>query len=134
MTTIELNLPDEVMQKARQAAAALQRPVEEVLADLLAAVLPPVHDGPPEMYAELTGMAWLANDELWDIAQGTMSAQDQERFSRLAREQAERELTSEEEQELNDLRREYGRTTLLKARAYALLSLRGGKPVLREAQ
>jgi hypothetical protein len=46
--------------------------------------------------------------------------------------QGERSLTPTEQSQLEDLRREYGRTTLLKARAYALLSLRGGKPLLSD--
>ena len=38
--------------------------------------------------------------------------------------------TLPEQKLLDELRREYGRITLRKARAYALLSLRGGQPLL----
>jgi hypothetical protein len=34
MTTITLTLPERTMEQAQQAAAALQRPVEEILCDL----------------------------------------------------------------------------------------------------
>ena len=44
MTTITLTLPERTMEQAQQAAAVLQRPVEDVLRDLLAAVLPTMHD------------------------------------------------------------------------------------------
>jgi len=56
MTTITLTLPERTMEQAQQAAAALQRPVEDVLRDLLAAVLPTMHDVPNDMRAELMRM------------------------------------------------------------------------------
>ena len=65
MTTITLTLPERTMEQAQQAAAALQRPVEEVLCDLLAAVLPTMHDVPDDMQAELMRMTWLDSQELW---------------------------------------------------------------------
>ena len=37
---ITLHLPDSILRRARQAAQALQRPVEEVLATALSAALP----------------------------------------------------------------------------------------------
>ena len=59
-----------------------------------------------------------------------MSAEAQERLQQLAHLQGQRALTAAEQEQLDALRQEYGRTTLLKARAYALLSLRGGEPLL----
>ncbi len=47
MTTITLTLPEWAMDQAQQAAAVLKRPVEEVLSDILVAVLPTLHDAPP---------------------------------------------------------------------------------------
>jgi hypothetical protein len=132
MTAITLNLPEQTMQQARQAAAALQKPVEEVLAEMLAAVLPTVQDAPAEMQAELTRMTWLNNQALWEIARRTMSPEDQASMEALARQQGERALTEMEQSRLEALRREYGRITLMKARAYALLSVRGGKPLLAQ--
>ena len=132
MSTITLTLPERTMAQAQQAAAALQRPVEEVLSDILAAVLPTVHDAPADMQAELTRMTWLDSQELWRIAREQMSAEAQEQLQRLTHLQGQRPLTPEEHAQLDVLRQAYGRTTLLKARAYALLSLRGGEPLLRQ--
>jgi hypothetical protein len=42
-------LPERIMEQARQAAAALQRPVEEILSDLLVAVLPAMQDVPDDI-------------------------------------------------------------------------------------
>jgi len=130
MATITLTLPDHMLGQAHQAAAILQRPVEEVLSDMLAAVLPLVCDAPADMQAELTRMTWLDNKDLWRIARDTMTSEDQTQMQQLIQLQGERSLTPMEQRQLEDLRRDYGRITLLKARAYALLSLRGGKPLL----
>ena len=130
MTTITLTLPERTMEQAQQAATVLKRPVEEVLSDILAAVLPTVHDAPAEMQAELTRMTWLDSQELWRMAREQMPAEAQEQLRHLTQVQGQRALTSKEQAQLDALRQEYGRITLLKARAYALLSLRGGEPLL----
>ena len=132
MATITLTLPEQTMVQAQQAAAALQRPVEEVLRDMLAAVLPTVHEAPAELQAELLRMTWLDTPELWRRARGQMSAEVQEQLQQLTHLQGHRPLTLEEQAQLDALRQQYGRITLLKARAYALLSLRGGEPLLRQ--
>ena len=54
--------------------SGLQRPVEDVLRDLLAAVLPTMHDVPDDMQAELMRMTWLDSQELWRIAREQRSA------------------------------------------------------------
>jgi hypothetical protein len=130
--SITLNLPDVVMRRAKQAADTLQHPVEEVLASVLTVTLPDVEDAPPSMRAELARMTWLSERDLWTIAHSVMTDQQQEEMQRLAELQAERPLTAQEERRLDTLRQEYGRTTLRKARAYALLSLRSGRPLLAE--
>ena len=132
MTTITLTLSDQTMEQAQQAAAALQRPVEEILSELLAAALPTVHDAPADMQTTLTRMTWLDSQELWRIARGSMSAEAQERLQQLTQLQGQRALTSAEQEQLDALHQEYGRTTIMKARAYALLSLRGGAPLLSQ--
>jgi hypothetical protein len=130
MMTITLTLPERIIEQAQQAAAALQRPVEEVLSDLLVAVLPTMQDVPDDMQAELIRMTWLESQELWRIAREQMSAAVQEQLQQLTHLQGQRPLTPDEQAQLDALRQDYGRMTLLKARAYALLSLRGGEPLL----
>ena len=130
MTTITLTLPERTMEQAQQAAAALQRPVEDVLCDLLTAVLPTMHDVPDDMQAELMRMTWLDSQELWRMAREQMSAAAQAQLQQLTHLQGQLPLTPDEQGQLDALRQAYGRVTLLKARAYALLSLRGGEPLL----
>ena len=132
MTTITLTLPERTMEQAQRAAAALQRPIEDVLQALLAAVLPTMHDVPHDMRAELMRMTWLESQELWRMAREQMSAAAQAQLQQLTYLQGQRPLTPDEQVQLDTLRQEYGRMTLLKARAYALLSLRGGEPLLSQ--
>jgi len=131
--SVTLHLSEAIMRRARQAATALQRPLEEVLTATLAATLPDVEDAPPDMQAELARMTWLSDSELWIVARSAMPKEQQEQLRHLAELQTQRGLTLEEQEALETLRQEYGRTTLRKARAYALLSLRGGRPLLSES-
>lgn len=130
--TVTLSLPESVMRRAQQTAQTLQRPLEEVLADVLAAALPDVEDAPADVQAELAHMTWLDDQTLWTIARSEMPRSQQEQLYRLAEVQRQGALSGEEQARLEHLRREYGRTTLRKARAYALLSLRGGRPLLAD--
>lgn len=83
-----------------------------------------------DVRADLTRMTWLSDQELWAIARSMMTEEQQERLHYLTKLQAQRPLTQEEQEAIEFLRQEYGRVTLRKARAYALLSLRGGRPLL----
>lgn len=128
--SVTLRLPETVMRRAQQTANVLQRPLEELLTGLVAAALPDVEDAPLEVQADLARMTWFRDQELWSIARSTMPVEQQEQLRSLADLQTTRALTPAEQEALDNLRREYGRVTLRKARAYALLSLRGGAPLL----
>jgi len=89
-------------------------------------------DAPADMQAELVRMTWLNDQELWAIANSMMSEEGQKQLADLTDLQAQRQLTQDERETMNALRQEYGRTTLRKARAYALLSMRGGRLLLAD--
>jgi hypothetical protein len=130
MTTITLGLSESLVQQASQAARLMHRPVEQVLAVLLEAALPPLDDCPPKLQTQLIEMTWLGDGDLMDIAASSMSEPDQRRLADLGLAGA---LTAEEQEELAALRQRYGELTLRKARAYALLSIRGGERLLAHA-
>jgi len=132
LQSITLALPDSVMHRARQAAQTLHLPLEDMLANVLAAALPEVVDAPPEVQAELAQMTWLNDTNLWQLAHSEMPDEQQEKLRHLSGLQGERSLNEGERTEIETLRRAYGITTLRKARAYALLSLRSGRPLLAE--
>lgn len=130
---ITLPLSETIVHRARQAAAALQKPVEEVLAATLSAALPDLEDAPPSLRPELARMTWLSDEALWAVAESAMPVGRQEQFRYLAEIQSQRTLSKAEEETLASLRQEYGRLMLCKARAYALLSMRGGRLLLADA-
>lgn len=128
--SITLSLPEAVMRRARRTAEAARRPLEDVLTATLVAALPEVEGAPPDMQEDLARMTWLDEQALWVIAQSSLSTRKQEQLDYLAELQTQRALAAEELADLERLRQEYGRVTLRKARAYALLSMRGGRPLL----
>jgi hypothetical protein len=132
MESITLHLSETTIKRARQAADVLQQPLEDVLTTMLDASLPDIEDAPADMQSELARMTWVSSQELWDIAHSYMGEEEQKQLFTLADLQSQRPLTRNEVERLEKLRREYGRVTLRKARAYALLSLRSGQPLLKE--
>jgi hypothetical protein len=84
------------------------------------------------MRDELERMTWLSDEELWTIARSAMSTRDQEQLRYLSELRSQRLLAEDEAAKLDSLLQVYGQVTLCKVQAYALLSLRGGKPLLAE--
>ena len=126
--TITLELPILIVEQVRKAADILGKPVNELFAQTISSSLPHLDDVPAELQTDLTRMTWLPDAELWRIAHTLMTDEAQNELRDLSMKES---LTTAEEQRLNELRNDYGRITLQKARAYALLSLRGGKPLLQ---
>ena len=130
--TITIQLPKPVLHRAQEAAKTLHFPVEDVLSRMLTAAFADTN-APSEIRAELTRMAWLSEQKLWNIARSEMSQDQQNRMRQLADIQGTRHLNGDEEDRLEALRQEYAHITLLKAHAYSLLSMRSGKPLLAQA-
>ena len=63
--TITLKLPESLYRTARQMAQVSRQPIETVLQDSLAAVLPPLDDVAPDEAAELAGLTLLNDAALW---------------------------------------------------------------------
>ena len=131
MTTITLDLPDSLTERAGQAAQAMHRPLEEVIAAVLDVALPALDDVPPAIRAELVAMTWLDDQALLSIANAVLSDEDQRRLVDLTGRDT---LTVREQHDLRTLRDAYGQMTLRKARAFALLSIRSGKGLMAQAQ
>lgn len=123
--TVTLNIPSRVYWRAQRAAEAVRRPVERVIVETLDTALPSLDDAPPEMIDELAAMHTLPDKNLREVARSIMPAKQQARLRRLSVAQQERPLKPAEVRELDELVNEYGRVTLRKAHAYALLHKRG---------
>ena len=130
--TITLKLPDSIYRSAREMARATQRPLEAVLEESIALVLPPLDDVSAEEAAELAAMALLDDASLWREARATMPADQQVELQELLDRQEAGELLSEGESRLQELLDAYGRLTVRKAHAWLLLARRGYRVPMQE--
>lgn len=123
--TVTLQLPTEVYERLKEAANALQQPMEMVLIQAVRAGLPPsVDDLFPEHREEFKAMALLSDEELWNIARSTLQEAKQRQLTRLLRKNEAGTLSEGERHKLEALHREADWITLRKAHAYALLKWR----------
>lgn len=127
MTTnsVTLNLSDTIFQRARRAAALLNRSIEEVLESTLDTSLPVLDDSPTDLAADLAKLPTLTDAELWQVARSKMTPEHEALLHQLLDTQSERQLTPNEARQLEALRRQAGQLTLMKSQAYALLHERG---------
>ena len=129
MATLIFEVSDSLLTRAHEAAQALNRPLEDILVGALAVGLPDVHDVPDSVRSELLQMTFFDEESLWEIAKGEMASAEQRELQALLDVQ-QRPLFPREQVRLQELRVSYGKAMLWKARAYALLSLRSGQPLL----
>lgn len=129
MATLTFEISDSLLKRAHEAAQALDRPVEDILVGALSVSLPDIHDVPASMRSELLEMTFFDEESLWQIAKGEMTSAEQSELQALF-DVEQRPLVLQEQVRLQELRESYGKAMLRKARAYALLSLRSGQPLL----
>jgi hypothetical protein len=122
---VPVNIPQSLYQRLEQAANRLQKPVESLLVETLQAALPTMDEIPPYIQAEVAALDNLGEAALREITLSEMVSKDQEALEQLLDLQTLRPLTEVEESRLSELRIEYGRILLRKARAFALLAERG---------
>ncbi|MFN8372442.1 MAG: hypothetical protein U0694_06150 [Anaerolineae bacterium] len=124
MSTVTLDVPDDVLTAARQIAQATAQPVEQVLLSRLKTALPlPVL--PPDEEAELDALKHLSDDALWTIAREQMPDDAQQQMSALMDNNSLGTISPEEYQALELLVDRGQRLMLRKSEAAALLTRRG---------
>ena len=129
MATLTFEISDSLLKRAHEAAQALDRPVEDILVGALSVSLPDIHDVPASMRSELLEMTFFDEESLWQIAKGEMTLAEQSELQALL-DVEQRPVVPQEQVRLQELRESYGKAMLRKSRAYALLSLRSGQPLL----
>jgi hypothetical protein len=136
MTTqrVTIELPEPVFRELTRIAEATQQSVEVLAAQSVVSNLPPsVDNASAEMQPELLKMQHLSIEELLAIANALVEPSQHERHVELLEKNKERSLTSEERQELTDLRLAADRLMLRKAYAWSVLRWRGHRiPPLKE--
>lgn len=80
---------------------------------------------PGELDDPLVQLAFLTDEELWQVAQTTLRAEDQARMELLLQKQQATGLTADEQAEAEALADRHDQTMLVRAKAAVLLQARG---------
>jgi hypothetical protein len=131
---ITIELPEPVMRQLMRIAAATHQPIEALVAQSVLSNLPPSTDNaPPELQGELLAMQALSTEDLYAIAQSQVEDDVRNRQAELLERNENDQLTSEERQELTQLRQAADHLMLRKAYAWSLIRWRGHKlPALND--
>lgn len=122
--TLTIQLPGPLFERLSRTAELLHRPLEEYIVQSLDVnLLPP--DLPPQLQAELLEMTSLSDEALQAATKPSLSPAEEVRLRQLNHTAGERRLSEVEERELDDLLEAYQRSVLKRARALAILKLRG---------
>lgn len=125
MTTVTLELPQPIYQRAAEIAKATKRPIEQVVAEW---IRPPAELSQSLQEAVLNGMETLSITQLTQIAQAGVDSADTDRLRQLLSLQEQRELTQSEHTEAARLVEQEDLVTLRKAKAIYLLKQRNAMP------
>ena len=125
MTTVTLDLPRQIYQKAAQIAKATKRPIEQVVVEW---IRPPVERAGSVQDAELAGLEAMSTAQLTQVVRSGAVLEDTERLRELLSLQEQRELTEAEREEAARLVEQEDLITLRKAKALYLLKQRNALP------
>lgn len=123
--TVTIELPESLFRKLQRAAELTYRPLDEVLASTLNALLVAPPGLPTALADELAAMHVLSDDALWSATRPSLAAAEQHRLQQLNHAAGERSLTQAEQAEQTALIHAYQRSLLRRAQALAILAQRG---------
>jgi hypothetical protein len=124
--TITLEIPENIYQHLVDTAKATQKPLEEIILQVVKVGSPPALDDIPEQFKpELLKLYQLDDQSLWTIATQKKASTDCDNYETLLSKSKEIGLTETEQNELNQMRYEFDLFMLSKAHAAALLRWRG---------
>lgn len=125
MTTVTLDLPRPIYQKAAQIATATKRSIEQVVVEW---IQPPAERVGSVQDAALTGLESMSTDQLTQVARSTSAPDDAQRLQEILSLQEQRALTAVERAEAAQLVEQEDLLTLRKAKALYLLKQRNALP------
>lgn len=124
--TVTLELPEEMLLRYQQGAAAARKSLERFIVDRLGEAIPPlVNEEYTSIDDELATLEKLDDQALWAMVQSHISSNKQEQYDALLEQNSQGVLTESETVTLHALGEEARRLTLKKAHAYMLLKWRG---------
>lgn len=123
---VTVDLPTNVYEQIQRAAEKVQRPINEILVEAIAAVAPVIDTASGPMRSALAQMAYLNDAALWQAARATMTVEQRQRLAALHDQQQRGiELNPEERAEEQALLALYRETILIRAQGAVLLKQRG---------
>lgn len=133
---LTVNLPTAAVRRLQRVAEISRRPVDEVVAETLQSSLPPLLEDVPEAFRQdLAKLEALTTAELWQQLHAQMDPTDIARYDELLAANAAGTITSQEREELQELREAADLLMFCKAYAAVLLKWRGERvPTLAELE
>jgi len=129
MTTVTLNIPENLYEQLRRQAQANKQSVDELAEQTLSRFLPAMleieDDLPPILQSELKAMEQLSDAALLSLASGQLGSKELEELEQLRESQNARPLTTEEQQRQEKLLTLYDELLLRRSHAAVLLQTRG---------
>ncbi len=122
--TVTIQLPNMVYQRLTQHSRAVQRPVDEVAADLVTDALPEFGSVPTALKYELQQMEQFTDDELWQVARVDVPSSKTEEMQWLVEKRQAEGLTRQEHEQAFLLSQYFNRLMLIRAKAAAILKSR----------
>lgn len=124
--SVTLELPEEMLQRYQQSAAAARKSLETFMIDRLGEAIPSLAmEEASSQNEELAALEALDDKALWMIAKSHLSSRQQKRYDDLLERNRQGTLNAEETRLLHELGEAARRLTLKKAHAYMLLKWRG---------
>jgi hypothetical protein len=121
-----ISVSDQLYDRLRRTAAAMQKPLQEVAERALKGGLPPSADDAPEAHREaLRQLESFSDEALWAVWRSAVEPAAATRHQMLLEQRAAGTLTPAEREELIRLRKTADRLLLRRAHAAALLRWRG---------
>lgn len=134
--TLTIRLPIQAATRLRRVSEIAHRPIDQVIAETLQSILPPLLDDlPVEFQADLALLETWSNDSLRRQMYAKLDDKTLERYDDLLTQHLANALTAAERQELDDLRKQADLLMFRKAYAALLLKWRGQRiPTLTELE
>lgn len=123
--SVTIDLPEPVQQQMEETAQLEQRPVADIIRDLVLQHWPITPKLPDDVEAELAALPNLSDDALWILARSTLSALEQAELAALNQKAKTTNLTVADDKRLSVLLEQYDRTMVRRAEASAILQQRG---------
>lgn len=131
MTTVTLDLPQELYHRAVDAAEVSHRSIEQVVVEW---IQPPSNDTESELHEQLVDLDRLSDEELMQVARFSVTNEVTNRLQYLLELQQQQSLTPAERREVEFLVYQEDLHTLRKAKALYLLRERGALPAILAAE